>query len=436
MTVLVDDYFFAPGVEMMPKEALARLQLERFQWSVAHAYANVPLYRARMDAAGVRPDDIRFLEDIGRLPFTTKNDLRETYPFGLFAVPRREVARIHASSGTTGKSIVLGYTLEDVAVWADLVARCIACVGGRPGDLLHNAYNYGLFTGGIGFHYGAERLGCLVVPVSGGNTERQLQLIQDFEPQILACTPSYALRIAEVAQEQGIDLSTSSLRVGCFGAEPWSESMRTELEARLGITSGDFWGLSEAVGPGVACSCSSQDGVHVWEDCFLIEVIDPLTGERLPEGETGEIVISTLTKQAQPMIRYRTRDVSRVIPEPCRCGRTHRRLQRVSGRSDDMLIIRGVNVFPSQVEAVLVGNPGTEPHYELVVSEDGAMPRLTVRVEAARSAGEDAYPAVAMQVAQRIKSSIGLSCTVEVTKPGELPRSEGKAVRVRDLRKH
>ncbi len=429
-------YYFERTLETMPREKLERLQLQRLRATLKNAYDNVPLQRARLDALRIRPRDIRRLDDLRQLPFTTKTDLRDTYPYGLFARPREQLARLHASSGTTGKPTVVGYTAHDIERWASLIARCLACGGARPGDLIHNAYGYGLFTGGLGFHYGIERLGATVLPVSGGMTERQVQLIVDLGARVLCCTPSYALNIAEVAEREGVDLRTSRLEVGLFGAEPWSEALRNEVQLRLGVRAIDNYGLSEITGPGVAVECEAQDGLHGWEDHFLFEVIDPDTGAPLPEGEAGELVISTLNKEALPMIRYRTRDVTRLVTRSCSCGRSHLRLMRVTGRNDDMLIIRGVNVYPSQVEAVLIGLPEVAPHYQLVVERRGNLDELTVEVEAAASmpAGEEAARALAERVRHQIKSRIGITTDVVVKCPGEIPRSQGKAVRVRDLR--
>lgn len=429
------DFMYAPEVERLDRAGLKRLQLERLKALLAHAYANVPHYRAAFDAAGVKPDDLRNLEDLARFPFTVKADLRDNYPFGLFAVPREQVLRIHASSGTTGRPTVVGYTQGDLDNWADLMARTLAASGARPGDVVHNAYGYGLFTGGLGFHYGAERLKCSVVPMSGGNTEKQITLIRDFGARVLTATPSYALNIAEVAEGMGVDMAESTLRVGAFGAEPWSETMRAELDRRLGIRACDTYGLSEIMGPGVAAECSHRVGLHGWEDHFLFEIIDPETMEPLPMGAEGELVITTLSKQALPMVRYRTRDITRLTDEPCACGRTHVRILRVTGRNDDMMIIRGVNVYPSQIEAALVGFPGVAPHYLLTLTRQGSLDHLTVEVEADDSRGEDDRAHLARQVRHHLKSLVGITCEVIVRLPGELPRSQGKAVRVRDLRK-
>jgi phenylacetate-CoA ligase len=419
--------YFHESLETLPRAALDKMQLRRLRATVKRAFEAVPLHRLRMEAAGIAPRDVRSLEDVRALPFTLKSDLREHYPFGLFARPRATLARLHASSGTTGKPTVVGYTRNDIALWAGLMARSLACAGARAGDVVHNAYGYGLFTGGLGAHYGAERLGATVVPVSGGATERQVMLMRDFGARVLCATPSYALNIAEVAEGEGVDLRNSSLQIGVFGAEPWSEAMRAELESRLGLKAFDIYGLSEIMGPGVAVECEAQDGLHGWEDHFLFEVIDPQSGRPLADGESGELVITTLTKQALPMLRYRTRDITRIARAACACGRTHARLQRITGRNDDMLIIRGVNVYPSQIEAVLVGLPGIAPHYQLVVERHGSLDELTIEVEATEAGAAE-------RVRHHVKSMIGVSAAVKVMKPGEVPRSQGKAVRVRDLR--
>jgi phenylacetate-CoA ligase len=421
--------------ETMPREQLAALQLERLRATVKNAYDNVPLHRSRLDAAGAGPEDVRSLDDVQRLPFTLKADLRDHYPFGMFARPHGELSRLHASSGTTGKPTVVGYTRGDLDNWADLMARSMYSGGARRGDVVHNAYGYGLVTGGLGAHYGAERLGGVVVPMSGGSTERQVSLIMDFRARVLCSTPSYALAIAELAEQQGVDLSKdSALEVGMFGAEPWSDAMRREIQARLGIRAVDVYGLSEIMGPGVACECEHQSGLHGWEDHFLFEVIDPDTGRQVPEGEPGELVITTLTKEALPMLRYRTRDITKITTAPCECGRTHLRILRVTGRNDDMLIIRGVNVYPSQVEAVLVGLQNIAPHYQLVVERQGRLDHVTVETEAQPGVDPSTYDGIARQVAHQIKSLLGITADVIVKRPGEIPRSQGKAVRVRDLR--
>jgi phenylacetate-CoA ligase len=433
-----DVFMFDRDAETMPRIVLAELQYVRLRQTLEYAYANVAQHRRKFDAAGVKPGDCRSLADIARFPFTQKSDLRDTYPFGMFAVPREDLLRVHASSGTTGKPTVVGYTRRDLDAWSDLMARSLACAGARPGDIVHNAYGYGLFTGGLGVHYGAERLGCTVVPMSGGGTERQVTLLKDFAANVICATPSYALNIAEVAVAMGVDLRGPALRIGVFGAEPWSEAMRRDLQERLGVKAVDVYGLSEVLGPGVGSECHvAQAGLHGWEDHFLFEVIDPQTLQVLPAGETGELVVTTLTKQALPMIRYRTRDITRLDHAPCACGRTHVRIMRVTGRDDDMLIIRGVNVYPSQVEAVLVGFPGLAPHYQIVLTRDGALDAMTIEVELAPAAAlADAERArKAQDVVHHIKSLIGVTCAVTVKSPGEVPRSEGKAVRVRDLRK-
>ena len=428
-------FMFDRHAETMPRNGLTALQTSRLRQTLERAYASVAHYRKAFDTAGVDPRDFKSLPDITKFPFTLKSDLRDNYPFGMFAVPRENLLRLHASSGTTGKPTVVGYTKGDLDLWSDLMARSLACAGAEPGDIVHNAYGYGLFTGGLGAHYGAERLGCTVVPVSGGGTERQVTLLADFGANVLCATPSYALNIAEVALALGVDLRRAPLRVGVFGAEPWSDATRRDLEQRLGIAAVDIYGLSEILGPGVACECrSAQAGLHGWEDHFLFEIIDPETLQPLPIGETGELVITTLTKEAMPMIRYRTRDITRLNDEPCVCGRTHVRIMRVTGRDDDMLIIRGVNVFPSQVEAVLIGLPGLAPHYQIVLTREGALDVMTVEVEAASEAQIDRNRK-AKEVSNHIKSLIGVTCNVVVKSPGEVPRSQGKAVRVRDERK-
>jgi len=427
-------YMFNRTAEIMSRKELQALQLSRLKNTVERAYNKVPHYKKKLDTAGVKPSDLKSLADLARFPFTTKADLRDNYPFGLFAVPRDQLLRLHASSGTTGKPTVVGYTQGDLNLWSDLMARCLACMGAKPGDIVHNAYGYGLFTGGLGAHYGAERLGCTVIPISGGGTERQVTLLHDFGAQILCATPSYALNIAEVADGMKIDIRKLPLHTGIFGAEPWTEAMRRDIEARLGINAVDIYGLSEIIGPGVACECHvMKNGLHGWEDHFLFEVIDPETMQPTPMGEAGELVITTLTKEALPMLRYRTRDITRLSDEPCPCGRTHVRILRVTGRNDDMLIIRGVNVYPSQVEAVLVGFPGLAPHYQIVLTREHSLDAMTVEVELAPDFTGD-RAAKAADVTHHIKSMIGVTCTVVPKAPGEVPRSQGKAVRVRDER--
>lgn len=425
---------YDPDAETMSRDRLTALQTARLKQTLEHAYANVPHYRKKFDEAGVSAADLKDLSDIARFPFTLKSDLRDNYPFGMVAVPREQLLRVHASSGTSGKPTVVGYTERDLDTWANLMARCFASAGALPGDIVHNAYGYGLFTGGLGAHYGAERLRCTVIPVSGGGTERQVTLLSDFKASVLCATPSYAVNIAEVAQKMGVDLKQSALRVGLFGAEPWSDAMRRNLENRLGLKAVDVYGLSEIMGPGVACECHEvQSGLHGWEDHFLFETIDPKTLQTLPIGATGELVITTLTKEAQPMIRYRTRDITRLSNEPCACGRTHIRIMRVTGRNDDMLIIRGVNVYPSQVEAVLVGFPGIAPHYQIILTREGALDAMTVEVELAPDFDGD-KSRKADEVTHHIKSLIGVTCKVVVKAEGEVPRSQGKAVRVLDKR--
>jgi phenylacetate-CoA ligase len=408
-------------VEKAPLGELRRLQLERLQWSLAHACENVPHYRRKFEAAGVKPADCRSLADLARFPFTTKADLRETYPFGLFAVPMDRIVRIHASSGTTGKPTVVGYTAKDIDTWSNLMARSIRAAGARRGDKVHVAYGYGLFTGGLGAHYGAERLGLAVIPLGGGMTERQVQLIQDFKPEIIMVTPSYMLAIADEMERQGIDPRRTSLRVGIFGAEPWTDEMRRSIEQRLSLQAVDLYGLSEVIGPGVAQECAeTKDGLTIWEDHFYPEIVDPKTGAPVPEGEQGELVLTSLTKEALPVIRYRTRDLTRLLPGT---ARTMRRMARITGRSDDMLIIRGVNVFPSQIEELILKQPGLAPHYVLELSKHGPLDHLSVIVEG------DASAAAALQ--HSIKSYIGVSTDVRL---GTVERSIGKAKRVIDKR--
>lgn len=428
-------YMFDRAAETMKRGDLAALQLAKLRRTLDHAYNKVPHVRKKFDAAKVAPERLHSLADVVRFPFATKADLRDTYPFGLFAVPREEIVRLHASSGTTGKATVVGYTRGDMETWTDLMARSLACAGAQPGDIVHNGYGYGLFTGGLGAHYGAERLGCTVVPVSGGMTERQVTLMQDFGAHILCATPSYALNIAEVAEGMGVDMRKLPVRVGVFGAEPWSDAMRRDLEGKLGIKAVDLYGLSEIIGPGVACECHvTQSGLHGWEDHFLFEVIDPKTLEPVKDGDPGELVITTLTKEALPMVRYRTRDITRLERAPCDCGRTHVRIMRVTGRDDDMMIIRGVNVYPSQVEAVLVGFPGVAPHYQIVLTREGSLDCMTLEVEAVPGAPAEARDKTARDVAHHIKSHVGITCDVVMKATGEVPRSQGKAVRVKDQR--
>jgi phenylacetate-CoA ligase len=425
--------------ETMPREALEAIQLRRLQATLQRVYATVPFYRKRFDEAGFKPADMKSLDDLRRVPFTTKQDLRDNYPFGLFAVPMDNVVRIHASSGTTGKPTVVGYTARDVNTWAELMARSLAAAGATRGDIIHNAYGYGLFTGGLGVHYGAERLGASVIPISGGNTKRQIMIMKDFGATILTCTPSYALHLAEVAQEMGVDFKDLKFKAGIFGAEPWSEKMRREIEKKLNLDAVDIYGLSEVIGPGVAVEClEAKAGLHIFEDHFIPEIIDPETGEVLPYGETGELVFTSITKEAFPVIRYRTRDITSLNPEPCICGRTHVRMNRVSGRTDDMLIIRGVNVFPSQIESVLMEIDGVEPHYQLVVDREGTLDMLTVMVEVGEKAFTDeikGLQSLEKLIAKNIKEYLGVSAKVKLVEPKSIARSEGKAVRVIDNRK-
>jgi len=419
-------------IEHASTDELRALQLERMQWSLRHAYDNVGHYRKSFDAAGVHPADLKRLEDLTRFPFLTKQDFRAQYPFGLFAVPRAQIARIHASSGTTGKPTVVGYTREDIDTWAGLVARSIRAAGGRPGDMVHVAYGYGLFTGGLGAHYGAERLGCTVIPMSGGQTEKQVQLIADFRPRIIMVTPSYMLTIAEEMDRQGMDTRACSLEIGIFGAEPWTDSMRAEVERRLGLTALDIYGLSEVMGPGVAQECAeSKDGPCIWEDHFYPEIVDPETGAVLPEGAEGELVFTSLTKQALPVIRYRTRDLTRLLSPT---ARSMRRMGRISGRSDDMLIVRGVNLFPTQIEELIFRCSGLSAHYHLELTRDGHLDALAVHVEHAPDAAAARQEAAPRELAHLVKAHVGISVRVELHAPGTLERSTGKARRVTDRR--
>jgi phenylacetate-CoA ligase len=423
------------AIERTSVDELKALQLRRLQWSLRHAYNNVPHYKKAFDAAGAHPNDLRDLEDLSRFPFLVKQDFRDQYPFGLLAVPREQAVRLHASSGTTGKPTVVAYTRSDIDIWAELMARSIFAGGARPGDLVHIAYGYGLFTGGLGAHYGAERLGCTVVPMSGGQTEKQVQLIRDLEPRVIMVTPSYMLAIAEEFVRQGVDPASCALRIGIFGAEPWTNAMRTEIESRMGIDAVDIYGLSEVMGPGVAMECvSTKDGPVIWEDHFYPEIIDPDTGRVLPDGEEGELVLTSLTKEALPVIRYRTRDRTRLLPPT---ARTMRRMARICGRTDDMMIIRGVNVFPTQIEELILKQSLLAPHYHLEISRDGYLDSLTVNVEL--QAGVEDHPArrdgVAGELVQSIKSYIGVSTNVIVHPARSLERSMGKAKRVSDRRR-
>ncbi len=426
----------APGdlepIERASRDELQALQLQRLQWTLAHAYENVPHYRQAFDARGVHPSDCRTLADLAKFPFTAKADLRANYPFGLFAVPRERVARVHASSGTTGKPTVVGYTQSDIDRWADLVARSIRAAGGRPGDLIHVAYGYGLFTGGLGAHYGAEKLGCTVVPMGGGQTEKQVQLIEDFKPDIIMVTPSYMQVIIEEFRRQGKDPSAMSVLVGIFGAEPWTEEMRRDIERAAGIDAVDIYGLSEVMGPGVASECvETKDGPVIWEDHFYPEIIDPVTGEVLPDGSEGELVFTTLTKEALPVIRYRTRDLTRLLPPT---ARSMRRMGKIVGRSDDMLIIRGVNMFPTQVEELVLQQGQLSGHYQIVVTREALLDEVLVRCELQPAFLSADRGAVARELQHRIKTLIGVSTRVDVLDPNGIERSQGKARRVIDQR--
>lgn len=419
--------------ERLTREQLRELQLDRLRATLRHAYDNVELYRRKFDEAGIKPDDCRSLEDLSRFPFTTKADLRETYPFGMFAVPMADVRRIHASSGTTGRPTVVGYTENDLAMWADMIARSIRAAGGRRGHKVHISYGYGLFTGGLGAHYGAERAGCTVIPASGGMTARQVQIIQDFEPEIIMVTPSYMLTLLDEFERQGVDPRTTSLQVGIFGAEPWTEAMRREIEERMDIHAVDIYGLSEVIGPGVAQECvETKDGLHVWEDHFYPEVVDPFTGAVLAEGEEGEVVFTSLTKEALPIIRYRTRDLSRLLPGTARPA--FRRIEKITGRSDDMIILRGVNVFPSQIEEIVLRTPGVAPHFQVQLTRRGRMDHMTVRVEARPGTGTEQREAAAKAIAQGVKDGVGVTVEVAIVDPETLERSLGKLRRVKDLR--
>jgi phenylacetate-CoA ligase len=421
------------ATERMGVDELRALQLERLQWTLRHAYDNVPHYRAAFESAGVHPDDCRELADLARFPTTSKADLRDNYPFGMFAVPQDQVRRVHASSGTTGRPTVVGYTDRDIDTWATVMARSIRAAGGRAGDKLHNAYGYGLFTGGLGAHYGAEKLGCTVIPVSGGMTPRQVQLIMDFAPRVIMVTPSYMLTVIDEFEKQGIDPRTTSLEIGIFGAEPWTEQMRREMEERLDIEAIDIYGLSEVMGPGVSQECvETKDGLHIWEDHFFPEVIDPFTGEVLPEGEQGELVFTSLTKEAVPVIRYRTRDLTRLLPGTARPGM--RRMEKVTGRTDDMIILRGVNLFPTQIEEVVLQTPGLSPHFTLVLTTRGRMDHLTVHVEARPDCPAERRDPAAREVATAVKDTVGVRVDVAVVDPDTLPRSVGKLKRLIDER--
>ncbi len=433
MKDLTPDRAALDPIEIASRDEIAALQLERMKWSLSHAYENVPHYRTSFDTAGVHPDDLRTLSDLSKFPFTVKEDLRSQYPFGMFAVPRERVARIHASSGTTGKPTVVGYTANDIGVWGDLVARSMRASGTRPGDMVHIAYGYGLFTGGLGAHYGAEKLGCTVVPVSGGMTTRQVTLIDDFKPSTIMITPSYMLSVLDEFRAQGIDPRDSSLEVGIFGAEPWTNAMRTEVEEAFDMHAVDIYGLSEVMGPGVANECvETKDGPVIWEDHFFPEIINPETGEVVEDGEKGELVFTSLTKEACPIVRYRTRDLTRLLPGT---ARSMRRIEKITGRSDDMIILRGVNVFPTQIEEQLLKVEALAPHFQIELTTKGRMDAMIVHVEATRdSSDNDSKAAAARDLTKKIKSVIGISADIRVAGAGGVARSEGKAVRVVDKR--
>ncbi len=423
--------------EVMPQSELERLQLRRLRWTVRHAYENVPFYRRMLKKAGVHPDDIKSREDLAKLPFTTKEDLRDNYPFGLFAVPKEKIIRVHTSSGTSGKPKVVGYTAKDLENWINMVARCLYMVGVRNSDVFQNMVNYAFFTGGLGFHYAAERIGAMVVPAGVGNTERQVQYMVDFGTTVIHSTPSYALHIKEVAESMGIGPSDLSLRIGCFGAEPWSENTRKRLEEAFGIKAYDSYGLSEMNGPGVAFECPEQNGLHIWMDHYLVEVVDPESGEVLADGETGELVMTTLTKEAMPLLRYRTGDITYVMEDECSCGRTHPKIHRILGRADDMIIVRGINVFPSQIEHVLMQIPEVGDHFQVVITRDGTLDEITVRVEMRDDVftGElSDLQRIQEKVRRALYKELNLRTNVELVEKGTLERSMGKAKRVLDLR--
>ncbi len=431
---------FNKEFEAMPEKKIKELQLERLKWSITHAYENNSFYRKTYDEAGFHPDQFKSLDDMKRVPFLTKEQMRSQYPYGLFAVPLKKIVRIHSSSGTTGNATVVGYTKNDIEVFSEVIARCLVSYGVTEDDIIQVAYGYGLFTGGLGLHYGSEKLGALTIPIGGGNTERQLMMIKDLGTTVLTTTPSYALNIADFIEKKmpGYDIGSTNLRLAVLGAEPWTGNMRDEIEERLGISAYDLYGLSEVIGPGVSCECSAKSGLHVQEDHFYVEIIDPKTGEILPEGEKGEIVYTSITKEGFPNIRYRSKDITRLYRDGCSCGRTLVKMEKVSGRSDDMLIIRGVNVFPSQIEAVLLEFRDLEPHYQVVVERVKAMDEVEVRVEVngkVYSQGEKTLSELNNKVRQKIKSALGITVKVSLIEPMGIPRSEGKAVRVIDKRK-
>ena len=430
-------FFWNKEAECLEQSKLRKLQSERLVKTVKHAYSNVQAYKRKFDEVGLKPQDIKGIEDLSKIPFTTKVDFRDNYPFGMFAVPMDEVVRVHASSGTTGKSTVVGYTRGDIATWSELMARTLGAGGTTKGDIVHNAYGYGLFTGGLGAHYGAERIGASVIPISGGNSKRQIQIMQDFGSTVLCCTPSYAVHLGEAAREMGVDMNKLPLRVAFCGAEPWTENMRKEIEASLGIDALDIYGLSEVMGPGVSYECMEKGGLHINEDHFIAEIIDPITGEVLPNGQSGELVFTSLTKEALPLLRYRTRDITYLNDTPCGCGRTFVRMPRIMGRTDDMLIVRGVNVFPSQIESVLMEIEGTEPHYLIVVDREGAMDNMEVWVEVSPEIFSDevrALEGLERKIVAELQSLLGISLKVKLVEPKTIARSEGKAKRVVDRR--
>ncbi len=424
--------------EAMPAAAMKELQLERLKWSLTHAYNNNKFYQDSFKSAGFHPDQLKSLSDMSRVPFLTKQDMRNSYPYGLFAVPLNRVVRVHSSSGTTGNATVVGYTKNDVEVFAEIVARSLTCYGVTSDDIIQVAYGYGLFTGGLGLHYGSEKLGALTIPISGGNTDRQLMLLKDFGSTVIACTPSYLLNIADhIAKTDSFDIKDTRLRIGVLGAEPWSDEMRNEIETRLGIEAYDIYGLSEVMGPGVSAECQARNGLHIFEDHFYVEIINPETGEVLPEGSEGEIVYTSLTKEAFPTIRYRSRDITTLYREPCSCGRTLVRMKKVTGRSDDMLIIRGVNVYPSQIESILMSVKGTEPHYQIYIDREGALDTMEVKVEINEKLFSDelkVLDALRSEISDRFKTMLGISARITLVEPMTIARSEGKAKRVVDRR--
>ncbi|MDO5553895.1 MAG: phenylacetate--CoA ligase [Planctomycetia bacterium] len=435
--MMITRFDAASDPDYMPRATLDKLQNERFMATFTHVFNNVPWYRNRLEEHGVRPDEIQSIRDIVKLPFVIKTDLRDTYPFGMFAVPMNEIVRFHASSGTTGKPIVVSYTDGDIKIWRSVVARALAAMGINRYDVLQNSYGYGLFTGGLGLHYGGEEHHVTVIPMGGGNTERQIMLMRDFCVTAVSCTPSYFLHLIDKGREMGVDLKTLPVRIGVFGGEPWTEEMRHKIEEEAGIKAYDIYGLTEIIGPGVGCECVCQTGSHVFEDHFYPEIIDPETLEPLPDGEQGELVFTTLTKRAMPMLRYRTRDITRIINEPCKCGRTIRRIQRISHRSDDMFIIRGVNVFPGQIEAALLGMEGTLPHYQIILTRDNGLDNIEVQVELDSARFGDTLREVEIfrkQLAEKIQHTIGIRVSVKLVETGVIPRSEGKAKRVLDKR--